>query len=327
MARRRPIAAPLPGAAQVRPRVSVALAARNGERFLVEQVVSILPQLAATDELIISVDPSADGTLELARALAEVATAGKVAAAGDAAGSVTGTTGTGAATNAASSFAGMDGLRGAGAGGTAGGAPTITVLQGPGLSIATNFERALKACTGEIIFLADQDDVWLPDKVSTVLATFAANEVLLICHDAAVVDEHLALLEPSYFACHHSRGGLVRTILRNSYVGSCLALRRELLSVALPFPPAIPMHDQWLGCVAERHLRSSRSSRSSRNSSCEGGSGSNGNRRSGALFLDCPLILYRRHDASATGHRQATPSQMLAWRLALLRALAKRQQC
>ena len=54
-----------------RPMVSVALAACNGEKYLEAQVRSILPELAAGDELILSVNPSADGTLALARRLAQ----------------------------------------------------------------------------------------------------------------------------------------------------------------------------------------------------------------------------------------------------------------
>ncbi|MDR2109551.1 MAG: glycosyltransferase [Coriobacteriales bacterium] len=238
-----------------RPPISVALAAKDGARFLVEQVVSILPQLTASDELIISVDPSEDDTLELARALAE--------------------TTSGAA------------------------APRFTVLEGPGRTIAANFEQALRACTNEIIFLADQDDIWLEDKVSTILKAFARSDALLICHDAAIVDEHLNLLELSYFSWHKSHGGLVRSVLRNSYVGCCLALRRELLNAALPFPPNIPMHDQWLGCLAERFRRT--------------------------LFLESPLILYRRHSANSTSDRHAGLKQMLGWRAALLKALIKRK--
>ncbi len=47
-------------------RVSVALAAFNGERFLKEQLDSIAVGLLPTDELIISVDPSTDNTLQIA---------------------------------------------------------------------------------------------------------------------------------------------------------------------------------------------------------------------------------------------------------------------
>ena len=45
--------------------VSVCMATYNGERFIKEQIDSILCQLAAEDELIISDDGSTDKTLEV----------------------------------------------------------------------------------------------------------------------------------------------------------------------------------------------------------------------------------------------------------------------
>ena len=50
------------------------------------------------------------------------------------------------------------------------------------LGVIYNFERALRASKGEIVFLADQDDVWLPGKVEMCLA--ALNEADLVMHDA-----------------------------------------------------------------------------------------------------------------------------------------------
>jgi hypothetical protein len=92
----------------------------------------------------------------------------------------------------------------------------------------------------------------------------------------------------------------MRNFWRNSFVGSCLAFRRALLDSALPFPPTIPMHDQWLGLIAQR---------------------------TGTVrLLDQALILYRRHQATATASdgRHAGVLRMLAWRLALIRALRTR---
>ena len=47
--------------------VSVALAAYNGEKFIAEQIDSILPQLKDTDELVISINPSSDRTEEIVK--------------------------------------------------------------------------------------------------------------------------------------------------------------------------------------------------------------------------------------------------------------------
>ena len=42
------------------------------------------------------------------------------------------------------------------------------------LGVSKNFERAISLATGEIIFLSDQDDVWLPEKIRK-LATLIRN--------------------------------------------------------------------------------------------------------------------------------------------------------
>lgn len=51
--------------AAVRKSVSVAMAACNGERFIEEQLRSILDQLEEKDEIVISLDPSTDRTKEI----------------------------------------------------------------------------------------------------------------------------------------------------------------------------------------------------------------------------------------------------------------------
>ena len=51
--------------------VSVALAAYNGEKYIAEQISSVLPQLSEDDEIVVSVDPSADRTREIVSSLSE----------------------------------------------------------------------------------------------------------------------------------------------------------------------------------------------------------------------------------------------------------------
>jgi glycosyltransferase involved in cell wall biosynthesis len=231
--------------------LSVALAAKDGSRYLAAQVESILPQLGAGDELIISVDPSGDGTRELAERLASDA-------------------------------------------------PCIRVMDGPGLGIIKNFECAIAAARNEHIFLSDHDDVWMPHKVARVLRAFVESGAVLVIHDARVVDGELAETAPSYFRLRKSGPGYRKNLLKNSYMGACMAFTRGLKRMALPFPPGIPMHDQWLGLLAERH--------------------------GGVCFLKEPLISYRRHGDNATSSTHAGLGQMLAWRAGLVAALSQRER-
>ena len=47
------------------------------------------------------------------------------------------------------------------------------------------------------------------------------------------------------------RTGILKNILKNSYIGCCMAFRKELRKYILPFPENIPMHDQWIGLIGE----------------------------------------------------------------------------
>src|SRR3546814_15554183 len=91
----------------------------------------------------------------------------------------------------------------------------------------------------DYIFLADQDDIWLRGKVSTMMAHLRYAD--LVVSDCAVVDERLNTITESFFALRRSRNGLMHNIMRNSSLGCCLALRRPLLHYALPFPALVPM--------------------------------------------------------------------------------------
>lgn len=167
------------------------------------------------------------------------------------------------------------------------------------LGVTANFERALNLAAHPLIFLADQDDIWLPGRVEKLAA--ALQQADLVVSDCAVVNADLQVLAPSFFAARRSGPGLLRNLARNSYLGCCMALRRELLARALPFPAKVPMHDWWLGLVAERWGSS--------------------------LFLPQPLLLYRRHgrNASPTAERSdAGIRQRLAWRWTLIAALFAR---
>lgn len=182
--------------------VSVCIATKNGSRYVGEQLNSILSQLSAGDEVIISDDASSDTTVEIVKAFRD---------------------------------------------------PRIKVLERKhSVGIVANFEESLRQSKGDIIFLADQDDVWLPGKVETLCLE-------LIDHDLAIsacelVDQVLRPLKQQPVRKFKAKKGLLRNLIRNSYMGCCMAFRRRVLNKALPFPKDIPMHDVWIGLVAEMYF-------------------------------------------------------------------------
>lgn len=160
------------------------------------------------------------------------------------------------------------------------------VGHGGNLGIVRNFERALWAAQGGIIFLSDQDDVWLPDKVATCVSALDAH--LMVVTDCKVVDADLRELSSSFFRLRKSGPGVIHNLIRNSYLGCCMAFRQELMAYALPFPNGIAMHDIWLGLIADCRRK--------------------------VKFIPQPQLLYRRHGANASATAEKSKFS-LYWKL------------
>lgn len=135
-----------------------------------------------------------------------------------------------------------------------------------------NVENALGKAKGDYIFLSDQDDVWLPTKVACSLK--GLQEAPLVVSDCYVTDENLQIVHDSFFAVNRSKQNKYLALLKNPYLGCCMAFHRSLLELVLPFPDHIPMHDIWIGNVAAF--------------------------RRSTKFLPDKLIYYRRHGNNVT---------------------------
>jgi glycosyltransferase involved in cell wall biosynthesis len=112
-----------------------------------------------------------------------------------------------------------------------------------------NFEFALNRCTGDLIFLADQDDLWNFNKIEIVSSLLKNYD--LVVTDCQIIDEHGCVLHDSFFDIRHSGRGLIKNFMKNSYLGCCMAMKKQIIEKALPFPKWIPMHDIWIGMIGE----------------------------------------------------------------------------
>jgi glycosyltransferase involved in cell wall biosynthesis len=238
------------------PTVSVALCTYNGARYVAEQVRSILEQTRPATELVIADDGSTDGTPDLV----EATIAGYRAQHPDS-------------------------------------VPDVRVLGGePPRSVAANFERALRACTGDLIALSDQDDVWHPDRLERLVAAFEAiPDATLLHSDARLVDGDgadlgttlLAALgvsaaERAEVAAGRGYDALLR---RNLATGATTILRASVRDLALPIPPGW-IHDEWLAIVAASTGRTA--------------------------IVDAVLTDYRQHGANQIGARRPTAGDLLS---------------
>ena len=170
----------------------------------------------------------------------------------------------------------------------ASGAPTPEVLvlrnETP-LGVTANFEQALRACTGGLIALSDQDDEWEPDKLERMAAYFAQRPGLGFLHtDAVLIDDDsrpaggtlfgvLEVTDEERAAVHSGRAFDV-FVRRNLATGATAMVSADLLRSALPFP-AEWVHDEWLAVQAAARGRLDLSER--------------------------PLTRYRRHDENQIG--------------------------
>jgi glycosyltransferase involved in cell wall biosynthesis len=127
------------------------------------------------------------------------------------------------------------------------------------LGPAANFERAIRACRGEIIALCDQDDQWMPEKLQTIGGEFARNpELGLVFSDAEICDEgHQSLgyrLWQSVGLVGNlrrklDRGRAFEVILRQNVVtGATMAFAARLRELVLPIDP-LWMHDGWIALL------------------------------------------------------------------------------
>ena len=172
----------------------------------------------------------------------------------------------------------------------------VKYIEGRGKGVVENFENALNACSGDVIFLCDQDDVWMPDKVSRVMEEIAMGADLVL-HDAAVTDGNLNITEPSFFAIHGSNADFSHNLIRNTFVGCCMAFTRQVMLDTLPFPKELPMHDWWIALSAIKLGYK-------------------------VTLLRKPLIKWRRHGSNVTGGKTGF-MQKIRWRVKMFLSLLK----
>ena len=153
--------------------ISVAMATYNGEKYIKEQLDSILSQLNEIDEIVISDDDSTDNTRNIINSFND---------------------------------------------------KRIKLLDGPKNGVKQNFANAIENCVGKYIFLSDQDDIWENNKVERVLNTFEKEKCMCVVHDCTVFDSDTnETILDSFYDFRNSKRGVLKNILKNSYIGCCMA--------------------------------------------------------------------------------------------------------
>jgi glycosyltransferase involved in cell wall biosynthesis len=209
--------------------ISVVIASYNGEKYIKEQIESILVQISHDDEVIISDDGSTDNTVEVVKQMM------------------------------------ISDSR-------------IKLIAGPKAGFNKNFENAIKHANGDYIFIADQDDVWMKNKVSRIIDEFNKNEkIMCIRHDCRVVDLSGNVIISSYNKYRKSNVSYKKNILKNTFTGCCMCVKAEWLKKLLPFPDKI-FYDAWIGILSCKYKN--------------------------VKIIDDKLIDWRRHDGTVTNAKK-----------------------
>lgn len=190
-------------------KISIVIAAYNGERYIAEQVKSLLEQTFLPDEIIICDDSKNDLTFQAVQAFMP---------------------------NSIIRY----------------------IKNDEPLGVAGNFEKALSLARGEYIFMCDQDDVWLPDKVRVMTAMLEENcDVDGVFCNSTLVDENLehlgqTLWQLRKFTCSMQKtlasGDALKVFCRRVVCsGHNIAIKRRALEYILPFPQLTPFYpDTWI---------------------------------------------------------------------------------
>lgn len=185
--------------------ISVCMAVFNGEKFLEQQILSLVLQISKLDEVIIVDDASTDASFEII--------------------------------NNSNLY------------------NKKLFINEVNLGHVKTFEKALNTAVGDIVFLSDQDDVWLQDKITTVKKIFDLNpsvnlvhhELLYVDSELRVSDRHLRLIN---YGLQNRFGFLLRQFYKPELFGCGIAIRKSLIEKLLPFPRCVYAHDHWLSIVA-----------------------------------------------------------------------------
>jgi len=187
-------------------RFSVCMATYNGERFLAEQMASILAELGPEDEIVVVDDGSRDGTWPWLQALGD---------------------------------------------------RRLELHRNErNLGVNASFARAIALAQGDVIFLSDQDDRWLPGRIATFVKALDVSGAILASSNMGFMDgaggpTSYAFTRLTAADSTRRWANILRIFLGTAgYFGCAMAFRREFRDLILPLPEYVESHDLWMAMAA-----------------------------------------------------------------------------
>jgi glycosyltransferase involved in cell wall biosynthesis len=148
------------------------------------------------------------------------------------------------------------------------------VMNSQNVGVVTAVEMALEQAHHEVIFLSDQDDIWLPGKVKRALSLLSRDGIVAVLTNSEIFVDDRRTGRLFFPQGRRPKFNIASQLYKNDFIGCCMCFKKVILKTALPFPKPVSMHDWWLGVVLIA---------------------------SGKVEFDAtPSILYRRHSANAS---------------------------
>ena len=163
------------------------------------------------------------------------------------------------------------------------------------LGSSKNFEKCIQLCTGDIVFLCDQDDWWYEEKVERQIGFFKAHpEIDAVFSNAVMVDQkgiptgNTSFDQIEFYPEMQTKWNLGHAfeMLLKGYVvtGATLVIRKKICAEVFPVPEIIPelIHDGWISLYLSRQQKIG--------------------------FISDPLIQYREHASQQVGLQGKEPT-------------------
>ena len=129
--------------------------------------------------------------------------------------------------------------------------PQVKVLENQNPGINGNFNNAIAGCSGDYIFICDQDDRWADNKRAAVVESFQTTGADMVIHNGVHIDGEGKVISEPFFTMYRIGDGKLKNILKPRYSGCCTAFTKEMAGKIMPMPMCLDAYDHWIGTVGE----------------------------------------------------------------------------
>lgn len=139
------------------------------------------------------------------------------------------------------------------------------IVNSKNLGVNCSFEKAIKVAKNEYIFLADQDDIWVDNRIEIMMGVLRNDNVSLVSGNSIFVDESMNIIEYTIGDLKDRDSSfMIKNLMRifkgtAGYYGCAMGFKKELTNLIIPFPKYIESHDLWIAKASilenkSRHL-------------------------------------------------------------------------